>query len=184
MKFLRFNLGLLLALSIFVSSVIPQNVQASVLTDVRIDEVFDRFHYAMNVEWDQQDEAFKEQAAQDLKSALQALQASGVSIQEIQQYLETNHLDAQTRLEYQRLISALETQNVSQKEATLMAMKLMEKSYPEGVSFNGEGVIRGGGKLSLVVVVLAVVVVTHLLFSKKGHDDHDEDGDTIIIIVD
>ncbi len=183
MKFLRFNLGLLLALSIFITSVIPQNVQASVLTDVRIEEIFDRFHYAINVEWDQQDEAFKEQAAQDLKSALQALQASGVSIEEIQQYMENNLLDAKTRLEYQRLISALKTQNVSQKEATLMAMKFMEKNYSKGLNFNGEGAIRGGGKLSIVVVVLLVVVVTHLLFRKKGHDDHD-DGDTIIIIVD
>lgn len=183
MKFFRFNLGLLLALSIFIASVIPQNVQASTLTDVRIDEVFDRFHYAINVEWDQQDVAFKEQAAQDLKSALLVLEASGVTMEEIQQYISETFLDARTRLEYQRLIAALKTQNVSQKEATLVAMKFMNQNMALGMNFNGEGAIRGGGKLTLIVAVLVVVVVTHLLF-RKGHDNHDDDGDTVIIIVD
>ena len=183
MKFLRFNLGLFLALSVFFTSVIPQNVYASTLTDVRIDEVFDRFNYAINVEWDQQDIAFKEQAAQDLKSALLALEASGVTMEEIQKYILKKFLDSNTRLEYQRLIAALKTQNVSQKEATLIAMKFMNQNIPKGMNFNGEGAIRGGGKLSLIVAVLVVVVVTHLLFRKSDHDDHD-DGDTIIIIVD
>lgn len=186
MKFLRFNLGLLLALSIFITSVIPQNVQAATLTDVRIDEVFDRFHYAINVEWDQQDVAFKEQAAQDLKTALLALEASGVTMEEIQQYIQETFLDARTRSDYERLIAALKTQNVSQKEATLIAMKFMSQNMPQGMNFNGEGVMRGGGKLTLIVAVLVVVVVTHLLFRKSGHDDHhdDDDGDTVIIIVD
>ena len=92
-------------------------------------------------------------------------------------------LDARTRLEYQRLIAALKTQNVSQKDATLITMKFMNQNMAQGMNFNGEGAIRGGGKLTLIVAVLVVVVVTHLLFRKSGHDDHD-DGDTVIIIVD
>lgn len=183
MNFLRINLGLLLAVSVFITTVVPQNVQASVLTDVSINEVFDRFHYAMNVEWDQKDESFKEQAAQDLKSSLLALEASGITLEEIQKYMEENILDAKTKIEYKRLLAALESQNASQDEATLAVMNFMEKNHSHGLSFYGEGVIRGGGKLSIVVAVLVVVVVTHLLFRKKSHD-HDDDGDTIIIIVD
>lgn len=183
MKFLRFNVGFLLALAIFFTSVVPHNVQASTLTNVAIDEVFDRFHYSMNVEWDQKDEKFKEMAAQELKSGLLALEASGISMETIQKYMETNLLDAKTQQDYQRLLAALKGQNVSQKEATQMTMKFMENSYSRGLHFNGEGHIRGGSKLTLVVVVLLVVVVTHLLFRKKKDDNHD-DGDTIIIIVD
>ena len=84
--------GVALALSMMTSSIIPQNVQAHSTTnykmevksaDKQIESAFNKFRYAMTVEWDQQDVTFKNNVQRDLEDALIELVKSGVSDKEI-----------------------------------------------------------------------------------------------------
>ena len=189
MSFLKLHFGLMLALSIFMSTVVPSNVQAVTVNEYKmtakqatasVDEVFQKFQYAMSVEWDQKDESFKQQAEKDLINSLLALVESGISLDEIQAHMQKTILSAEARVEYQRLVDAMEGQNLSKEEITTKTLEFMKKAQAQGLSFNGEGGSGGHSKWTLIVVVIIVVVVTQLCLNGRGndhHDDHDHDYD-------
>lgn len=183
MKIFKFHIGFFLAVSMLVTSVIPQGVQASVMSDYemkassseqKVDEVFDRFHYSMAVEWDQKDEAFKAQAEKDLANALEALKASGVSMETIQKHMERSLLTGKFQQEYRRFLNALKEQNVSPDEATAMTTDFMEKNYAEGTHFNGGG--GSHGRWKVIAAIIIVVVITHLIIrDRDDNDNHEHD---------
>lgn len=188
MTFFRFPLGLTLALSLFMSTVVPSNVQAVTTREYKmtsaqvsssIEEVFQKFQYAMAVEWDQRDEAFKQNAEKDLVKGLLALIETGVTLEQIQSYMQKTLLSEQAQQHYQRLVDAMRGQNLSQEEITAKTMEFVTKNNFQGLSFNGEGGGGGGhGKWTLIVVVVIVVVVTQLcLRGSSDHHDHDDDWD-------
>lgn len=187
MSFLKLHFGLMLALSIFMSTVVPSNVQAVTVKEYKmtskqatasVDEVFQKFQYAMSVEWDQKDETFKQQAEKDLISALLALVESGISLEEIQAHMQKTILSAEARVEYQRMVSAMEGQNLSKDEITAKTLEFMKNAQAQGLSFNGEGGPGGHSKWTLIVVVILVVVVTHLCMKGgRGNDHNDHDYD-------
>lgn len=178
MKMMKLPVGMLMAVTMLGTSVIPQGVQANVMTDYemttvssqsKINEVFDRFHYTMSVEWDQKDEAFKAQAESDLLQAIQALKDSGVSVSEIQNQMERQLLNGKGQAEYRRFVEALKAQNVSADKAAELTTKFMEKNYAEGANFNGGG---GRSPWRFVAAVLVIAVVTYVII--RHHDDDDD----------
>lgn len=186
MTLFRFPLGLMLALSLFMSTVVPSNVQAVTTKEYKmtnaqvsssIEEVFQRFQYAMAVEWDQRDEAFKQNAERDLVKGLLTLVETGVTLEEIQSYMQKTLLSEQAQKHYQRLVDAMRGQNLSAEEIQAKTMEFISKNNFQGLSFNGEGGGGGGhGKWTLIVVVVVVVVVTQLcLRGSNGGDHHDHD---------
>lgn len=195
MSFFRLQIGFILSLAIFTSTVIPSNVQAASTQEYKmeisevhqeLDNIFDRFHYAITVEWDQKDEAFRKAAEKELSDGLEA---SGVSAAELENYIATKILSGSAGKEFKRLISALKEQDLAPTTAAQLGAEFMKQTYAEGTNFYGEGGPHGN-KWTVVIIVVVVVVVTHWLLKKhysgKDHDhDHDEDdGDTVIIIVD
>ena len=180
MNILKFHFGFLLAFSIFFTTVIPKNVQAASVEsyymsdkDVEIGNIFNQFHYAMTVEWDQIDESFPEEAERRLSESLNGLMAQGVSAEEIQKYMESHLLNGKVGVEYNRFLSALRSQGRSSQEITSMTTDFMSTNLNEGLSFNGEGPGgRGTSLLTTVVIVVLVVAVTHLLLKKDKGDDH------------
>jgi len=86
MKTWKLNLSLLLAITFFANTAIPQNVQASewkaykmtvVKAEGKLAKVFDKFRYDMTVEWDQEDPYFREHAEKQLETALLDLKKAG-----------------------------------------------------------------------------------------------------------
>lgn len=184
MKVFKFPVGLALALSMFATSVIPQNVQAHVVEDYKMEltssehrvmEAFDRFHYALAVEWDQKDPAFKAAAQGELEKALIDLMKAGVSASEIQKAMEKSILQGKAQGDYKRLVAAISSQDMTTEEATEMAMDFMDKNYHEGTSFAGQG--HSHGKWKVIVAIIIVVVIIHTL-RDRGDDDrrhHEEE---------
>ena len=179
MRIFKFPVGLMMALSIFSTTVVPHNVQASVVenykmnltsSEKQVSEVFDRFHYAMAVEWDQKDPAFKEQAQKDLEKALLALQAAGVSAAEIQSAMAKSILQGKAQADYKRLVAAIQSQDLTEAQATELATEFMDKNYHEGTSFAGGG--HRHGKWKIIVAIIIVVVIIHAI--ERDHDDDDD----------
>ena len=86
----------------FMTTTIPHNIRAESLTDLKkdvvetkllnkeISDVFNKFHYDMTVEWDQNDSHFKELAQKELQNSLMDLKAQGVSNEDILAYMRSN----------------------------------------------------------------------------------------------
>lgn len=186
MKFLRMNICLTLALSLFATSVVPSNVQARSTQDYKMAEraasskladAFNKFRYQMTVEWDQRDPYFRDHAQKELENSLMNLKAEGITVDHMQAYMQSNILDSKSRVEYERLLSALKKQDLSEEDASLAAMKFMEKSYARGASFNGGG-SASYKKVMIIVGVVIVGVVTYLVIRncrKPGERQEQED---------
>lgn len=184
MKLFKSQTGFFLAVSLLLSTVVPQGVQASVMrnydvtatsSESKIDETFDRFHYTMAVEWDQRDENFRIQAENDLADALLALQASGITMSSIQKRMEKSLLKGKNQKEYRRFLQALKSQNVSPEEASKLTSKFMEKNYAEGTHFNGEG-SHNRGKIIAAIIIIAVVTYIIIRNNRGGDNDHHDNN--------
>jgi hypothetical protein len=170
MNLFKIQVSLMLALSVFTTTVVPSNVHAithqnyemKVITDDQIAKVFNKFRYDMTVEWDQQDPYFKEYAQKEFENSLMDLRAKGASDEQIQTYMEKNMLDEKTQQEYTKLLNTLKKQNISEDEASRLAMKFMENNYQQGTSFTGGG-SHSYRKVMVVVGVVIVGVVTWLI---------------------
>lgn len=189
MSWFRLPLGLFMCFAVFLTATVPHNVVAHTLTkhemkdDVvheQLKDIFDRFHYAIAVEWDQRDQAFKKAIEKEL---ITSLEDSGFTTREIENYLARRLMNAQAASEFLRLLEALKQQNYTPEKAAALSAEFLKKNYSQGLNFNGEGRPRGS-KWGVVVAVVLVVVITHWLIKKHHHDhDDDDDGDTVIIIV-
>ena len=166
MKILR-SISLLLALAFFTGAVAP--VYASTEQDV-IQNAFAKYNYAMNVEWDQESSAFKDYAEMELARSL-----DNVDPEELMAYTVNSISDSKAREDFVRLVNAMKAQNLSSKEAALIAGEWAEKTAASGVSFMGQG---GGFRCNLVCKVIiagVIVVVLKYLISdtheepRKGH---------------
>lgn len=174
MKVLKKHASSLLVMSMFMSTTIPQNVQARTFenyqadfkaTNEKIATAFDKFRYEMTVEWDQKDPYFKQNAQRELEDSLEALRKSGVSDKEIQTYMQNNILDGHAKKDYERLVSALDKQNLSEEDAAAAAMKYMEKNYKHGAGFAGGG-SRSYSKVAILVGIIIVGVVTYIIIKR------------------
>jgi DNA-binding transcriptional regulator YhcF (GntR family) len=82
----------------------------------------------MTAEWDQQDPYFKQYAQTEFENSLAVLASEGVTVEEIQAYMEKRILDEKVRADYVRFLKTLKKQDVSEDEASEAAIKFMEKS--------------------------------------------------------
>ena len=178
MKIFKFPVGLMMALSLFSTAVIPQGVQAHVEEEYKMQftsheqqvvEAFDRFHFALAVEWDQKDPAFKEEAQLKLEKSLLNLMKAGVTATEIQRAMEKSILQGKAQADYKRLVEAIKSQDMTDAQATEMAMEFMNKNYHEGTSFAGGGHVHG--KWKVIVAIIIVVVLIHCLRDRDSDDD-------------
>lgn len=178
----KLSLNLMLSGCLFLNTLLPANVQAATVTETkatvtsesRVADVFDRFRYEMTVEWDQRDPNFKEAAQKELEVALMGLQAEGVTNEAIVAYMEKSILDENSKKEYRDLLVTMEKQNLDDETAAAVAMNFMSKKYQQGLGFSSGG-SRSYRKLLVIVGVLIVGVVTYMVIKhhkkKKKNDD-------------
>ena len=147
MKNVKRNVSMLLVGSIFMTTTVPQGLQARSLkpfdaefkqtsASQGIEDAFNKFRYDMTVEWDQRDPYFRDHAEQELSRALESLKAEGESETDILKYVQSNLLDKKVSADYDRLLGALKTQNLSPEQASRVAMDYMEKNYKEGIWYS------------------------------------------------
>ncbi|HLW57107.1 MAG TPA: hypothetical protein VKY27_06960 [Bacteriovoracaceae bacterium] len=174
-------LTVMLSVSMLFSSIVPSYAHARVVekyemkvndSEERVNSIIDQFHYKMTVEWDQKDALFKKQAEEDLKQNLLDLEASGVSLLEVQKTMEKKVLNGKFKAEYERFVSAMKGQNLSDEEINAKTMEFIKKNYQEGVDFTG----KGGGtshRWKFVTAVLVIVVIAYIVHKHHHHDDEE-----------
>ncbi|HLT23217.1 MAG TPA: hypothetical protein VKZ84_07230, partial [Bacteriovoracaceae bacterium] len=102
MKKLTRSIGCTMALTVLMTSTVPQGLQARSTVDYKmsvesssklLETAFNKFRYEMTVEWDQQDPYFKDYAKRELENSLNELKKRGVTPEQIQDYMLSNILN-------------------------------------------------------------------------------------------
>lgn len=172
-------LTVMLSMSMFLSSIVPSYASATttkkyemkvVDSEDRVNSVIDQFHYKMTVEWDQKDIHFKKQAEEDLKQNLLDLEASGVSLSEVQKTMEKKILNGKFQAEYEKFVAAMKGQNLSEEEISAKTMEFIKKNYQEGVDFAGKGGSTSH-RWKFITAIVVVVIIAYLVHEKHNHDD-------------
>lgn len=154
MKFLR-SLSLLLAISFFMTAVVPQRAYA--FSEGTISTALEKYTYAMNVEWDQQDAAFKADAEKELTASL-----SEADVNELQSYVAASFKDSKTRMQFMRLVAAIKAQNLSPEAAAAVAQDWAQ-NHSLGVSYDRDINLHCGlwcriAEVTIIVIVIKVII--------------------------
>lgn len=179
MKFL----SLMLSVSMLSGAVIPGNVHARTTSDYemkvsnteeKVNAIFDQFNYKMTVEWDQKDAEFKKQAEADLKQNILDLEATGVSLVDIQKTMEKKISTGKFKQDYEQFVDAMKKQNLSEEELNAKTLEFAKKNYQEGVDFLGKG---GGAspRWGMISAVIVVVVIAYIIYEKNKDKNDDKD---------
>lgn len=162
-----------MSFAFLLGAIVPQGATAATLSEKKIDEVFNRLQYSLNVEWDQKDQSMLD----TIKNEFEAnLLASKISPDEMQAFMEDEFLTGEAKTEYSRMMNAVKTQNLSEAQASELAMNFVLKNYKDGAHFYGKGGgYHGGGHYKWILCAVIIVVVVKLCM--KGSDGGDRDHD-------
>ncbi len=123
-----------------------------------IAKTFNEFRYKMTVEVDPNDPNFQTVAITDFKQKLENLQAQGIAPTEIMDFMRTTTLDEAARADFDRLLTSIDTSQVSAEQAGNLAMNFMAGSYQHGANYSGgQGSYRWAMRVIGVVIVGAVI---------------------------
>src|SRR5690606_30818446 len=162
------KLGSVIALSIFMSTTVPQGLYAKTMVEYKteiedsqslIDNAFKKFHYDMSVNWDQKDPYFQELAQKELENSLFDLKKGGVTDEQIQDYMLKNIVNDHAKRDYVKLIETMKKQGLSGEEASEKMMDFMKKNHVEGVGFSG-GASGGYNRVAIILGVVVIGIVT------------------------
>jgi hypothetical protein len=144
---------LMLALSIF-------TVQAHATTQQGLKAAFDELNYSLTVDWDQKDEAFKNDQMKKFTAVLRDLQAKGLTNAQLVEFVKSEVKDAKVAKDVETAFNMISINKMSPAEANNYMMETMKKSYSVGASWSGEatGIILAA---ALVVVIVAVVLASN-----------------------
>ena len=186
MNILKGKLNSVLALSVFMTTAIPQGLQAHSVVDYKmeindsskqIENVFKKFQYETTVNWDQKDPIYLEDAQKDLINSLEDLKMSGVTDEQIQDYMLKNITNDNARRDYVKLIETMKKQGISGEEAAEKMMEFMKKNHVQGVGFAG-GASGGYNRVGIVLGIIVVGVVTYIIIKNKHHNEEPQEEET------
>lgn len=131
-------------------------VNANAVTNNNLKAAFDELNYALSVDWDQKDQDFYKSQMDKFNSTLSALQAQGMTNQEMIDFTLSQLKDAKAQKDLQTALTMVQINRMGAKEAQKYVTDVMNKSYSRGASWGGE-VIVGAIVLVLIVAVAAIV---------------------------
>jgi hypothetical protein len=130
-------------------------VQANAVSNNNLKAAFDELNFALSVEWDQQDRGFYDAQMQKFTSQIKELQAQGLTNSELLEFATSNIKDANMAKEVKNALTLIQINKLPANEARKMVMETMSKSYNQGASWSGDGVLYG----ALIVLILVAVIV-------------------------
>ncbi len=139
------------------------NVMAGTAGSLKLERHLDDYQFAMTVEWDQKDLAFKDAKTKEFYAAMEkVIREDGVTQLEVMALM-------QKKLVSQEAISAMQLKlgllgNASTPEALAKSLEASSKDmYSRGASWNGEVVIP------LAIGVIVVAIIAYKWWWEKNH---------------
>lgn len=117
---------------------------------------FEEFNYSISVEWDQRDESFLEAKKMELSQAIGALEAQGMTRNELITFAKSQIKDADLAKSLDSVLGAVALNTMTTAEAHDLMIKAMEKSLSLGANWNSTIIITPIGLVILLLVIIAI----------------------------
>lgn len=139
------------------------NVFAGSAGALKLERHLDDYQFAMTVEWDQKDQAFKAAKTKEFNAALEkVIREEGISQLEIMSLLQKKVISKDALNAIQLKLALLG--NASSPEALAKSLEASTKDmYTQGASWNGEIVIP------LAIGVIVVAIIAYKWWWEKNH---------------
>ena len=141
-------------------------VQANAVAENGLKAAFDELNYALTVVWDQKDQSFYDKEVQKFNSKVVALQAQGMSNQELMNFALENVKDAKIQKDLQTAFTMITINRMSPSEARNYVSETLKKSYSRGASWGGEVLVG--------VVVFVIIIAVAAIIAGKARVNEDE----------
>lgn len=126
-------------------------------------KTYDELNYKLNVEWDQQDGNFRDNALQSFEQQLASLQKRGLTGQALVNYTMEQMKDQQTRDDIIATAKLIHDNKLNPEEARAFALSKVNGMYAQGASWSGSRM-----RIHAVLMVAAIILIVCALSS---HDD-------------
>lgn len=129
---------------------------------------FDELNYKLNVEWDQQDTKYRNDALVDFEKDIADLQKQGLTSETLVQYTMEQIKDSKVRDDINSIAQIIHENKMSSDEARAFAFSKVNSLYANGTSWSG-------GRVHVrAVLIVAIIILAVCTLSTKGH--HGKDG--------
>lgn len=150
-------------ISLLVAFCFSLNVMASTGTVQELEKALDDYHYALSVEWDQQDQAFYDAQTKDFYSKLASLIKAGLSQEEVLTVIGKK-VNNPKLVEALKLKAALMSKASSAEELAKMVKESTSDMYSQGASWNGQAIVP------VVIGLLVVGVIAYSVWWSATHE--------------
>lgn len=113
----------------------------------------DEFNYAVNVEWDQKDQAFYDAQMERFQTVLSDLSKQGMTQKEMLTEAQALVKDSRTAAELEKTLQLIEANNLSSAESRKLVMEMIAQSHSRGANWSGDILWTVGPILALVLVI-------------------------------
>lgn len=144
------------AVAMMMVAVIPTT--QAMAQNASVENAINELNYTLSVEWNQKDEAVKKAAFAKFYGELQALEAQGVSRDEIYATIKSKVLTAQAAKDVDAIIGLAKAGRITAQEARAQLGAYLNKAQATGANWSS-GATLGGIGLALVVIGLVALAV-------------------------
>lgn len=120
-----------------------------------LNKTFDSFNYKLNVEWDQKDAGFIDEAVAEFEDDIATLQNSGINNEDLLNYTRGNIKDNEIKKEINEFSKVLSNSQMSNEEVRAFVISKLNSPYSHGASWSGSR--RGGHYIGAIIIILIVV---------------------------
>lgn len=130
-----------------------------------LERTFDDMNFALNVEWDQKDQAFFNSTVDGFEKDIKNLQGQGLTNKELVEFTLQKIKDKQTQNDVREIAKTINDEQMTGDQARDFALEKLSGGYSQGASWSGS---RMGVKLVLILGIIILICCA----TKKGND-HD-----------
>lgn len=136
-----------------------------------LNQTFDSLNYKLNVDWDQKDAKFFDEAIAGFEDEITTLQNNGLTKEELMNYALGKVKDKEIANEIKELIKTIGESQMTNDEARAFTISKLNSTYSQGASWSGS---RVGRRVACIVgTIIVFVTVVHVYRCHVGNSPCD-----------
>lgn len=155
-----------LALTAITNAYAVTPVKQSLDQAAELKKTYDELNYKLNVEWNQQDGQFRDNALKSFEQQLVSLQKQGLTSEALVKYTMEQMKDDSARADIVNIAKIIHENKMNSEEARAFALSKVNSMYAQGASWSGSRM-----RIHAVLVVAAIILIVCALST-----DHDDDS--------
>lgn len=134
-------------------------LQQSVAVAQELNQAYDELNYKLNVEWNQKDKTFFNEAVDNFKKEISTLQHLGLTNKELVLHTLGKIKDKETQTEIDEIVKNINDSQMTNEEALAFTVQKLNSTYSHGASWSGGRV--GEHMCEVLIAVILICVCIH-----------------------